>query len=71
MRIEHVMHNLFALRLRSRVPSDIIALNNAIKALEILSNADNIIESNYGCLTLEGYADVIDQMKEVFKEVDE
>lgn len=35
---------------------------------EILVNADNIIESEYGCVIIEGYADVIDQMNEVFKE---
>ena len=36
---------------------------------EILANADKIIESRYGCVIIEGYADVIDQMNEVFKEV--
>lgn len=34
---------------------------------EILANADKIIESEYGCVIVEGYADVIDQMKEVYK----
>lgn len=34
---------------------------------EILTNADKIIESEYGCVIVEGYADVIDQMKEVYK----
>ena len=32
---------------------------------EILANADKIIESRYGCVIVEGYADVIDQMREV------
>ena len=36
---------------------------------EILTNADKIIASEYGCVIIEGYADVIDQMNEVFKEV--
>ena len=36
---------------------------------EILANADNIIESQYGCVIIEGYADVVDQMNEVFKEM--
>ena len=36
---------------------------------EILANADNIIESKYGCVIIEGYADVIDKMNEVYKEV--
>jgi abortive infection bacteriophage resistance protein len=36
---------------------------------EILANADRIIESEYGCVILEGYADVLDKMNEVFKEV--
>lgn len=71
MRIEHAMHNLFSLSLRSRVPYDIAALNSAVRVLEILSHTDDIIESKYGCIILEGYADVIDQMKEVFKEVKE
>ena len=35
----------------------------------ILANADKIIESKYGCVIIEGYADVIDEMNEVFKEV--
>ena len=35
----------------------------------ILSNADKIIESKYGCVIIEDYADVIDKMNEVFKEV--
>jgi hypothetical protein len=35
----------------------------------ILANADKIIESEYGCVIIEGYADVIDQMNEVFREV--
>jgi hypothetical protein len=34
----------------------------------ILANADKIIESEYGCVIIEGYADVIDKMNEVFKE---
>lgn len=36
---------------------------------EILTNADKIIASEYGCVIIEGYADVIDQMNEVLKEV--
>ena len=36
---------------------------------EILANADKIIESEYGCVIIEGYADVIDQMIEVYMEV--
>ena len=36
---------------------------------EILANADKIIESEYGCVIVEGYVDVIDQMNEVYKEV--
>lgn len=36
---------------------------------EILANADKIIESEYGCVIIEGYKDVIDQMNEVFQEV--
>lgn len=35
----------------------------------ILANADKIIESEYGCVIIEGYKDVIDQMNEVFEEV--
>lgn len=41
----------------------------AIKVLDLLANADKISESIYGCVILEGYADVLNQMKEVFKEV--
>lgn len=33
----------------------------------ILANADRIIESEYGCVIIEGYKDVIDQMNEVFR----
>ena len=40
----------------------------AIKVLELLANADKISESIYGCVILEGYADVIAQMRELFKE---
>ena len=36
---------------------------------EILANADNIIASEYGCVIIEGYRDVIDRMNEVFKEM--
>ena len=36
---------------------------------EILVNAEKIIASTYGCVIIEGYKDVIDQMNEVFKEV--
>ena len=36
---------------------------------KILANADRIIESEYGCVIIEGYKDVIDQMNEVFEEV--
>ena len=36
---------------------------------KILANADRIIESEYGCVIIEGYKDVIDQMNEVFREV--
>ena len=35
----------------------------------ILANADKLIESEYGCVIIEGYADVLDKMNEVFKEV--
>ncbi|MEE3309443.1 hypothetical protein [Sharpea azabuensis] len=35
----------------------------------ILAKADKIIESEYGCVIIEGYKDVIDQMNEVFQEV--
>ena len=35
---------------------------------KILANADRIIESEYGCVIIEGYKDVIDQMNEVFRE---
>ena len=35
----------------------------------ILANADRIIESEYGCVIIEGYKDVIDQMNEVYSEV--
>lgn len=38
---------------------------------EILANADKIIESEYGCVILEGYADVVDRMIEVFMEVND
>ena len=34
---------------------------------EILENADKIIKSEYGCVIVEGYADVIDKMNEVYK----
>lgn len=37
---------------------------------EILENADKIIKSEYGCVIIEGYADIIDKMKEVYKESD-
>lgn len=47
------------------------ALDKTIDVLEILSNTDDIIKSKYDCIIIEGYADVIDQMKEVFKEVKE
>ena len=36
---------------------------------EILANAEKTIASTYGCVIIEGYADVIEQMKEVFEEV--
>lgn len=36
---------------------------------KILANADRIIESEYGCVIIEGYKDVIDQMNEVYMEV--
>lgn len=45
------------------------AFDVAIKVLGILENADNIIESEYGCVIIEGYADVVDQMKEACKGV--
>ena len=32
---------------------------------EILENADKIIKSEYGCVIIEGYADIIDKMNEV------
>ena len=35
----------------------------------ILANADRIIASEYGCVIIEGYKDVLDQMNEVFREV--
>ena len=35
---------------------------------EILENADKIIKSKYGCVIIEGYADIIDKMNEVYKE---
>lgn len=35
----------------------------------ILAKADKIIESEYGCVIIEGYKDVIDQMNEVFQEI--
>ena len=37
---------------------------------EILENADKIIKSEYGCVIIEGYADIIDKMNEVYKESD-
>lgn len=37
---------------------------------EILENADKIIKSEYGCVIIEGYADIIDMMNEVYKESD-
>ena len=33
---------------------------------EILANANKIIESEYGCVIIEGYADVVDKMNEVY-----
>ena len=36
---------------------------------ELLENADNIIKSEYGCVIIEGYADVIDKMNKVYKEI--
>lgn len=45
------------------------AFDVAIKVLDILENADNIIKSKYGCIIIEGYADVVDQMKEACKGV--
>lgn len=36
---------------------------------EILENADNIIKSEYGCIIIEGYADVVDKMNKVYKEM--
>ena len=36
---------------------------------KILANADKIIASEYGCVIIEGYADIIDKMNEVYKEV--
>ena len=36
---------------------------------EILTNADKIIASEYGCVIIEGYADLIDQMNELFKDL--
>lgn len=39
----------------------------AIEVLDLLANADKISESIYGCVILEGYADVLNQMKELFK----
>lgn len=35
---------------------------------EILANASKIIESQYGCVIIEGYADVVDQMIEIYME---
>lgn len=35
----------------------------------ILANADRLIESEYGVVIIEGYKDVIDQMNEVYMEV--
>ena len=35
---------------------------------EILANADKIIESQYGCVIIEGYADVVDRMIEIYME---
>ena len=35
---------------------------------EILANADKLIESEYGYVIIEGYADVVAKMNEVFKE---
>ena len=37
---------------------------------EILENADKIIKSEYGCVIIEGYADIIDKMNEVYKRSD-
>lgn len=34
---------------------------------KILANADKIIASEYGCVIIEGYADIIDKMNEVYK----
>lgn len=36
---------------------------------EILANADKIILSEYGCVIIEGYRDVIDRMIEIYMEV--
>ena len=35
----------------------------------ILANADRLIESEYGVVIIEGYKDVLDQMNEVYMEV--
>ena len=47
-------------------------LANWLKELKayrkILANADKIIESQYGCVIIEGYADVVDQMIEIYME---
>ena len=46
----------------------LVKLLKELKAYrEILANADNIIVSIYGCVIFEGYADVIDRMKEIYK----
>ena len=36
------------------------------KYREILDNAEKTIKDTYGCVIIEGWADVVDQMKEVY-----
>lgn len=35
----------------------------------LIANADKLIESEYGVVIIEGYADVLSQMKEIYEEV--
>lgn len=36
---------------------------------KLIANADKLIESEYGVVIIEGYKDVLDQMKEIYEEV--
>ncbi|MEE3307876.1 hypothetical protein [Sharpea azabuensis] len=36
---------------------------------KLIANADKLIESEYGVVIIEGYKDVLTQMKEIYEEV--